>query len=120
MLPLGVYIEMPADEFGPGDTCYVNAIVSNDTEDSYTTVPLFVVLEVYGQFWFWPSWNMSLDYQEIDLDALTVVTYPIVPEFVWPDDGGSASDIYFYGAMLNSDWTDVMGHMDMFRFSYYQ
>ena len=120
MRDLGVYLEMPSDNFGPGDECYLKVIVSNDTYDSYVGIPLFVVLEIYGQFWFYPSWNMDLDYEVHYLYARNEFEFMAIPEFIWPEDEGSASGLYFYGAMLNREWTDLFGHMDIFQFSYYE
>lgn len=113
---LGVTLWMPADFYAPGDPCACTVTACNPGPTGYVDVPLFVILDVYGGFYFAPGFN-GFDYYEIDL-------YPgktpmdIVPEFAWPEGCGTATGILFYAAMLRDDMTAVLGEWDVISFGW--
>lgn len=104
---LGVRLEMPSVFYVPGDTCYLRAHVMSDLTRS--NVPLFVLLDVYGTYWFWPGWTNTTDYSLQNL-VPGEVPLDIVSSFVWPDIGGqTATGIVFWSALLNESMTEVLG-----------
>jgi hypothetical protein len=112
----GVRLFLPADEFRPGDICRLNAHICNADPDILTDVPVFFLLEVDGQFWFWPSWS-ELDYQLMNLSSgITGLT--VIEPFIWPSGAGSYEPIYFYGALLNESMTSILGDWDSVSFSF--
>ena len=112
--PLGVRLEMP-DMAHPGDEFSIIGYLDNPDEP-LTEVATFFILEVYGKFWFWPSWAYFdyPEYAEIDWENIDVSTgtteVVVIPVFEWPDTGQDVvTGLGFYGAMLNPKMNDIMG-----------
>ena len=112
--PLGVRLEM-ADMVHPGNEFSIIGYLDNPDEP-LTEVATFFILEVFGKFWFWPSWAYFdyPDYQDIDYKSLDVPTgttkIVVIPPFEWPDTGQDVvTGLAFYGAMLNPKMNDIMG-----------
>ncbi|MGB4099494.1 MAG: hypothetical protein WBM02_08820 [bacterium] len=112
--PLGVRLHMP-DIVHPGDEF---SIIGNlDNPDApLTKVPTFFILEVYGKFWFWPSWvyfdypkHAEIDYVSFDVPTGTT-SITVIQPFNWPDTGQDVvTGLGFYGAMLNPEMSDILG-----------
>jgi hypothetical protein len=113
---LGCTIEMPSDMYHPGDLFYTNVGVCNPDAVGYGEHPLFVVLDVYGMYYFAPSFT-SFDYYEVDVDP-GLQTITVVPEFTWPSGSGDAQGIFWYAAMTDPEMTELFGAMDAFEFGW--
>lgn len=112
----GVQLLMPAAEFLPGDTCYLDARICNAETNQPLNAPVFFVLEIDGGFWFWPSWA-DLDYQMMELQpGLSNLT--VIEPFTWPSGAGNSNQLYFYGAILNESMTGILGDWDRIGFSF--
>ncbi len=116
---LGVTLYMPAHEFETNDICSCKVTVCNPGPDTYTDVPLFVILDVYGTYFFWPGFTNELDYRKIAV-GLNSADVEILPEFEWPAGSGSADNILWYAAMTNPEMTDLFGDMDTWTFSWHE
>lgn len=117
---LGVTVWMPADHFQPGDPCYCLAFVCNPTDTPIIGHPLFVILDVYGTYYFGPSFNTVYDNYLILNPRFepgeTVVE--VLPEFAWPEGAGSAENLVWYGAMTDPDVTKLYGEMGSWQFGF--
>ena len=121
--PLGVRLDLPS-MVHPGETFHVTGYLDNP-DAAMTAVPTFFILDVYGQFWFWPGWkhyappaSNDIDYRNLDVPAGTTEVI-VLPEFVWPETGsGQADGLWFYGAMLDPGMTSIMGQMAARQFGY--
>lgn len=83
-------------------------------------VPLFIFLDVFEQYWFWPTWTPS---PQMDFDNVVVETgtaeITILNQFTWPDTGQSEiQGLKFWGAMLNDEMNDIRGAYDVIEFGY--
>jgi len=117
----GLRLEIPS-WVHPGDEFFVSGYLDNPGSPR-TEVPVFIVLDVYGELWFWPSWIYYTETEEIDyqmIDALTGSTFiNIVSPFIWPETGAQeAGGLYFYGAILNSEMTDIEGNWAAVEWGY--
>ena len=116
----GVSLEMPATEFHTGDPCYLLASVCNQTGITISGYPLFVILDVFGSYWFAPSWISLEDgidsYNQDFVVGLSSIT--VIPEFEWPGDVGSGSNIVFWGAMTDPGITELFGTYDYWTFGW--
>lgn len=114
---LGVTLSMPAHSFEPGDVCGLTLECGNPGEP-LTAVPLFVLLDVLGTYWFYPTWNLEPP-AWVDVDVPTGVTSMIILEpFAWPEGAGSADGIYFHAAMTDKGITQLLGDMDSWEFGW--
>ena len=109
---------MPAHEYGPGDDCSCDLYICNPNSEIYQNVPIFVVLDVYGIYFFAPSFSEFDQYMENVEPGLKIIS--VLPEFPWPEGAGSASGIRWYGAMTNAAITELFGELGIFEFGWHE
>jgi hypothetical protein len=112
-------ITMNQESYNAGSRFVVDNTVSNPTDQPIEYL-LCVFLDVYGSYWFYPAWTVDFGAELRTVDP--GITDPVrVFDFTWPDVEGSASDLKFWGAMLNPSATDLYGvnTYDFVTFSYY-
>ncbi len=113
---LGTSLWMPARSFAPGDPVSVKAYLCNPDAVSYENVPLFVILDVFGEYYFWPSFT-TFDYETVQLESgLTEVI--VLPEFAWPANTGTVNGIVWYSAMTDPDIQNLFGTMSSWEFGW--
>ena len=102
----------------PGEPFWVTGELWNDVEPMHG-VPVFFLLEVYGSFWYWPGWELErVDYELRDV-PVGMTEISVIERFTWPDTGDEAMDnLWFYGAMLNPEMTEILGEYDAVRWGY--
>lgn len=116
----GVTVVMPSSYYRAGDSCWVVALVCNAETVPLTGYPLFCILEVYGSYFFGPSFGTEFDNYlavcpsfEPDTTAITILS-----QFSWPNGAGSAAGINWHGALTNPEMTDLYGEMSTFTFGW--
>ncbi len=113
-------VGMPADSFKAGDTCSCTVRVFNEEETVLEGYPLFVVLDVFGQYFFGPGFTetpqhyLSL-YPQFEM-GLTEVE--VLPEFTWPDLPGTVTGIQWISALTTPEMDAVFGDISMFTFGW--
>lgn len=120
---LGVHINMPVTVH-PGEKFRVCGYLNNPG-DPRVQVPVFFILDVFGELFFWPTWtaysppeNTAVDYRLMDVPT-GISAVNVLPMMTWPDTGSARLDgLFFYGAMLNQDMTDILGQMAVTEWSF--
>ena len=123
-IELGVRFDMPDNVVTPGSTFYLTALLDNPGPP-LMLVPLAVVLDVYGDFWFWPSWShysasqgTGFDMQFVNVPVGTTSIQIFAP-LTWPDTGDDrVTGLWFYGAMLTPELDAVRGRLGSREWSY--
>jgi hypothetical protein len=91
--------------FMPGMEFRLETFVINPYPDE-TTLDLYVLLDVYGDFFFWPSWGRDIDKAERtyrpDQPPETIL------QFTWPEGAGEASGLGFWGALFQPGTFDLV------------
>jgi len=74
------------------------------------------MLEVFGEYWFWPNWThyappahtgFGFAYLDVPVGETEVI---VVPSFIWPDTGtATVPGLWFYGACLSPDLSAIDG-----------
>lgn len=77
----------------------------------------YIILDVYGSYWFWPSWDQTIDSVRITLNSGRVSVAKVL-EFAWPEGAGSASGLYFWAALLAADSSELLCPVVTTRFSF--
>jgi parallel beta-helix repeat protein/predicted outer membrane repeat protein len=114
---LGVELRMPSHYFKQGDVCGCDMYLCNPEQITHSDIPLFVILEVNGEYLFAPSFTENDHY--IILELLPGLTpMEIIPEFAFPEGAGSATGITWYAGMTNSSMTELFGKMDSWEFGW--
>lgn len=119
-LSIRVQLEMPAGFFTFGDLCSLTAHITNYSFP-LSGIPFLVVLDVYGSYWFWRSWETSLDYELLDV-PIGRTSIIVIDPFPWPDTGNASLDgLYFWSALTDPGMTYILGGADglgSWRFGY--
>ncbi|MBN1298041.1 DUF1565 domain-containing protein [bacterium] len=114
----GVEIVLADTWFVPGDRFYCGVWVTVIEPDPLQT-PLFVLLDVFGNLFFAPSFNTTGD--TIWMTYSDRYTYvDIIPAFTWPETGMSAANLYFHAALTDPGVTQIIGRWDSIGFGYGQ
>jgi hypothetical protein len=101
-------LSMPGEHpiYRAGDTFWLECQVCVGA--SVTDVQMAIVLGVFGEYWFWPSWSIEFDRMMKDYEPGLTTFYGLEP-FIWPEVVGEATGLEFYAAMLNQDTTWIFG-----------
>ncbi|MCD4654085.1 hypothetical protein K8T06_09125 [bacterium] len=101
----------------PGDNFELLLNVVNSTNDTYSGATL-CALEVYGEFFFWPSWNNEFDHNPVDFPE-NLIAIHILPEFTWPDTGtGTVTGLNFWALVMDPSLTDVVSNLAVVSWGY--
>ncbi len=121
--PESVLIELliSDNDFTSGDT-FESALLSYYPGIiSLHDLPIFVVLEIGGSFFFGPEFTSTpSDYlDEIPSIAFGYRSYSVIPEFDWPDDCGMMRGVHLIAAVLNPDMTGLVSNLDIIEFGWH-
>jgi Peptidase family M28 len=109
---LGVDLHMNKSIYHAGDTFRMALSYWNMTSVTHD-LPLFIVLDVMGHYWFWPGWTASIDYEIYPMRSwIHTINEPIL-DFPWPETEGALQSIHFWSALVSEDMSDVMGVYDV-------
>ncbi|MCD4652592.1 hypothetical protein K8T06_01500 [bacterium] len=116
----GVYVEMPSSIYSFGDICWCNAHVCNDGSIPLIGYPLFVILDVWGEYFFGPDFTEEPDSYLVFYPSFnsgeTIVE--VLAPFAWPENTGTVEGVRFIGALTNPDVTEIMGDFSIFEFGW--
>ena len=115
---LGVKLTISQSIFYPGDPFLLEATLSNPGPDTYQELPFVILLDAYGEFFFYPGWTSDFQYEPVNLGLEKYTT--TILKFDWPEVDGKSDDIFFYGAFLNPGMTDILGSWDWKSFQWGQ
>lgn len=80
-------------------------------------VEVYIILDVYGNYWFWPTWTQDLDFEAWTLPACDCKSETIL-EFTWPAGSGAANGILFWTGMLEPGTVNLVGEIGYCGFDY--
>ena len=113
---LGVKVFMPGHQYSGGNTCACSVACCNPGPDTYSGIPLLVVLDIGTDYLFAPSFS-GVDYYRVDL-PIGIQQVPVVDPFEWPDDCGTGPELTWYAGMTNETLTELLGKMDQWSFTW--
>ncbi len=120
----GVKLEMPAETYHTGDECYLKVYLGNASDTELTNYYVFVLLDVWGDFYFAPSWSYydpqtgeGVDYYIKNI-PIGVSSFIALPSFNWPSLSEPLNDLAFHSAIIDPETFTIYGDFDSFYFSY--
>ncbi len=116
---LGVELWMPNDVFQPWDFFTSVVTVSNPGPEPLHDVPLFVILDVFDELYFWPGFN-RFDYLLLDTLEPGERSFEVIPLFRWPAGLNDTQGVYWHSAMTDPGITELSGIMDSWKFDWNQ
>lgn len=105
---------LPDIAFNQGEVFFMDAMIQNYEQQTITDVPLFVILDIQGSYWFWPSWKAGsegIDYLRIDCPVEGLVM-SIIDPFAWPAVN-LPMDLRFWGAVLDATFSHPISNIEM-------
>jgi hypothetical protein len=115
---IGLHLSMAETVLNAGDQFLLDLLYWNTTQDDLYDIPLFVVLDIDGIFWFWPEWESSMDYASKNLSAGWISERETLLNFVWPDIDGHNAGLRFLAAFTNPDMSDLLGELAVIEWEY--
>ena len=112
---VGVDLVLSKDVFAPGDEFYLEAVIINNGEP-LDNAPFAVLLDAYGTYFWYPHWFQTFDYQPMDINL--GAKHQEILKFYWPAVSNAGSGVIFYGALLNNQFSDIVGEMDYVQFGW--
>lgn len=112
----GLSLHLNKDLFTADDAFNLSCTVVNNGNS--IDVDQYILLDVYGLFYFWPGWSETVDFQSRNLEQTTVYPAENVLAFTWPEVDGSATGIQFWGALLESQNQQLFGSYDVIQWGW--
>lgn len=111
----GVDLVISGGSFTGGEHFLLEAVCMAEETGSYD---LYVMLDFYGYYLFYPDWRETLGGATLDLDAMAPRTETIL-DFIWPELGfGNKAVVTFWGMLTREDTFDIEGAYDYTSFQY--
>jgi len=112
--PLTLALLLNQALYAPGDEFLFQAAVIKRVLES-VAADQYIVLDVWGEYFFWPSWLQSVDFAP----RTFIAPYDVeeLLRFVWPDGAGDALGIMLWGALTRPDSIDLLS-LDTAVFSF--
>jgi len=102
---LALDLMLNQSSYAAGDTLRLDLEIHNPGANRVSDV--YVLLEVFGEFWFYPDWSQSLDSVTRSTSAGATVTIPIIEPVVLPAPLAAGGPFYFYAAAFEPDALDI-------------
>ncbi len=116
-LEVGVELIISDEMFHPGMLFELKAFIENPGPETYEEQPFVILLDVLGMYFYYPFWDTTFSFEPLNLGVETIEKNILT--FTWPETGEAALDgIVFYGALLTSDFNDILGRFDAEEFGY--
>ncbi len=115
---LGVDLQMDDVNLAGGDWFRLGITYWNDDPVQWN-LPVCIVLDAWGSYYFWPTWTPEIDSQTVAFDPVSIVRDLDILEFEWPYDVGMATGLHFWAGILSEDQTELVGEADLIEWGYY-
>lgn len=112
----GVTIHLSKGIYYPGDKFELSVDIANSGPDELRFQPFVLLLDVFGIYLWYPTWEEAFAYERVDLPV--GITSVDILEFTWPEGAGSASGVLIYSALLSQELSELLGNMDMETFGW--
>jgi len=92
----------------------------NNPETAAAHCDAYILLEVYGSYFCWPSWsdiNINLDCRDFVIPGNGSMEEEVI-RFIWPAVNGSVSNLHFFGAAFDYETFDLFGEVQVIEWGY--
>jgi hypothetical protein len=116
----GMELILDDTELCPGDEFHLHFFLHNATESILNT-DVWIVLDVYGEYWFYPGWvhgSAGTDYLSAFETAPGNSRHESVLRFPWPEIQTSADGLYFHGAVFSAGTYTLIGDIQTITWSF--
>lgn len=104
------------DIYHGGDSFLMTSSIYNPNVE--ISVDEYIILDVFGNYWFWPTWKQDVSFTYRVLESWTVYPDEEILSFTWPSSAGSESGIVIWGALARTGTYDLVCDVVSVSFSY--
>ena len=107
-------------ELTEGDDFFLHLSVTNNEMNPHT-IDVYIVLDVLGSYWFWPSWEdpaQGLDHKTMTVGSLDLYQEAIL-DFTWPGGTGALGGLQFIGCMFTQGTWALVGDVSVIPWRYF-
>ncbi len=113
----GVQLSINGETFTSGDAFKLRTHCQAPPE--ITEADLYVILDVNGSYFFWPTWTPEYDRETVELNY-DRTDYFFVLDFKWPSDFSNRADgLRFWSGITDPATGSIIGNISMVEFGYY-
>jgi len=116
---IGISLAMSDTTLETGDFFDLTVDYWNHSIEDLVDVPVFVILDIQGSYWFWPEWTPELSNEIRTLAAGTQEKDVEILPFTWPDIEGTGNELKFWAAITSQDHADIIGAYDFIEWEYF-
>lgn len=118
--PGGCYVDLDLSQetFQGGDPFTLTYLIGNP-EPQTVSGNFWLLLDVYGLYWFYPDWIQTPEYMDVTLMPGASFGPNTALDFSWPADvGGHAENLMFICALTDSSNTALKSNVASVTFGY--
>ncbi len=112
----GVTLHLNKNIFEAGDVFRLSRTLVNT--GSAITIDEYIILDVYGNYWFWPEWTETVSFQTRTMPVMGVFEDEVALTFVWPVTDSSADNLHFWAAMFDPAGQTIYGQYAVISWGY--
>ncbi|MBN1355112.1 hypothetical protein JXA40_02465 [bacterium] len=115
----GMVLMLDDTDLTAGDRFYLHMNLNNPEPEAYQA-DAYVLLGIWGDYWFWPSWihmSQGLDSQTYSIPSGT--TPKDLLDFTWPGNVGQAGNLEFIGCLFRPGSWNMIGSVQYINWSYH-
>ena len=101
-------MDLADHRLNPGDRFSLKREMGNP-ESEELIFDEFIILDVLGNYWFWPTWSEDATWETASIDGESPLIQDIVT-FDWPETGGSAVGLKFWGGMVLENTSQLLDY----------
>lgn len=114
---LSIRIRTNAVEYSAGDGFILTTTITNPLTG--IMVDEYILLELDGDFWFWPSWGRSVDSQFRIIAGNSQLPDEVILTFTWPEIAISLDEVIFWGILTEPQSYVILGDYGTCAFSFH-
>ncbi|MBN1552447.1 hypothetical protein JW979_13315 [bacterium] len=101
----------------PGKPFTYEISACNKSEEALA-VDIYILLDLYGYFWFYPDWSADVDFASSVIPPCCCTDYMIL-DFIWPENLTIAYPLCFWNAMTEAGTLNLLGNISVCETGYY-
>ena len=111
-----VELMLNSSYYGNGDPFRLQVGLNNNGNIKIDEIILIVVIDVWSEYYWYPSWGTELSYEKIEIDPGLEVQE--ILNFVWPEVNSTGEGINIFAGLMTADLTTLVGSVDMVTFGW--
>ncbi|MBN1878990.1 right-handed parallel beta-helix repeat-containing protein [bacterium] len=101
----------------PGDLVDLEIEVCNPGNILHIDMALFIIMEQFGEYWFWPAWTLEPDWDVVTISP-GVWSLVVMPPTTWTGSGPEWFNSRFYSALTDSAVSEIRGEIGIYPYRF--